>query len=163
MSRTALYRHFDAEGCLLYVGISDCLSERDKQHAATAHWHESVEKTETEWCICRDHALALERVAITYERPLHNIKHNFPEPTDDASMSKSAVIEITDTLGTDRIQAHMDVSHHAVRHARTVGMFPASWYAGLRMMCAEAGLDCPEAAFNFKSPSEPAPSPESAA
>lgn len=73
MPRTALYRHFDAEGRLLYVGISECLGERDRQHAATAHWHGDVARTETQWCLSREHALALERVAIQFEAPAHNV------------------------------------------------------------------------------------------
>ena len=75
MTRTALYRHYDAAGSLLYVGITDCLSERDKQHRANAHWHGDVHRTETEWCLSRDHASALERVAIQFEGPLHNVAH----------------------------------------------------------------------------------------
>jgi len=72
MTRTALYRHYDADGCLLYVGITDCLSERDKQHAATSHWHGSVQSTVTEWCLSRQHALDLEAVAIKHEKPEFN-------------------------------------------------------------------------------------------
>ena len=73
MARTALYRHFDADDRLLYVGISDCLSARDKQHAATAHWHVQVARTETQWCLSRNHAFALEKVAIQFETPLFNV------------------------------------------------------------------------------------------
>jgi len=74
MPRTALYRHYDAEGRLLYVGVTDCLTERDKQHASKSVWHKDVARTDTEWCLSRDHAFALERVAIEYERPLHNVQ-----------------------------------------------------------------------------------------
>ena len=73
MARTALYRHFDADGRLLYVGISDCLSARDKQHVATAHWHDQVARTETQWCLSRPHAAALEGIAINFESPAFNI------------------------------------------------------------------------------------------
>jgi len=73
MTRTALYRHYDAEGRLLYVGITDCLSERDKQHAATSHWHGNVHRTVTEWCLSRQHAMDLEAVAVRHEKPLHNV------------------------------------------------------------------------------------------
>lgn len=73
MSRTALYRHFDGSGRLLYVGITDCLHERDRQHAATKRWHADVVRTETQWCLSREHAADLERVAIKHEAPLHNV------------------------------------------------------------------------------------------
>lgn len=72
MARTALYRHFDAADRLLYVGISDCLSKRDKQHAATAHWHHEVAYSETEWCVSRSVAVVCERQAIEKEQPKYN-------------------------------------------------------------------------------------------
>ena len=75
MTRTALYRHYDAQGRLLYVGISDVLPERDRQHSATAHWFNDVHKTETQWCLSREHAADLERVAIKHEKPAHNKMH----------------------------------------------------------------------------------------
>lgn len=75
MTRTALYRHYDAAGNLLYVGISDCLSKRDKSHSATSHWHHKVNRTETVWCSCREHAKALEAVAIRFEGPQFNVCH----------------------------------------------------------------------------------------
>ena len=87
MTRTALYRHYDAAGALLYVGITDCLSGRDKQHAATAHWHADVARTETEWCVSRDHALALESVAVQFEAPLHN---KAGVPANDLPVTASA-------------------------------------------------------------------------
>ena len=76
MTRTALYRHFDVDGVLLYVGITDFLSERERQHAASASWFELVSKTTIEWCSCRAHALALEAVAVRYERPQFNVIHS---------------------------------------------------------------------------------------
>lgn len=82
MTRTALYRHYDAEGQLLYVGISDCLSERDKQHAATSHWHARVSKTTTIWYDTRLDALAAEREAIRHEKPMHNIQNVAREVCD---------------------------------------------------------------------------------
>lgn len=78
MTRTALYRHFDAQGQLLYVGISDCLSARDKQHAATAHWHGRVFKTETSWFPDRQAALIAEWEAIRDEGPAYNIRRGPP-------------------------------------------------------------------------------------
>lgn len=75
MTRTALYRHYDATGALLYVGITDCLSGRDKQHAATSHWHCNVQNTTTIWYDTRSDAIAAEREAIRNESPKHNIQN----------------------------------------------------------------------------------------
>lgn len=70
--RTALYRHYDADGRLLYVGIAGSLTRRDKQHRDHSAWFASVARTETEWLSSRDDALAAERRAIATEHPLHN-------------------------------------------------------------------------------------------
>lgn len=86
MTRTALYRHFDKEGVLLYVGISDCLSERDKQHRATAHWHNLVHHTQTMWLDDRKSARAQESIAIIREKPKHNIQSRA-----DVAVSESSI------------------------------------------------------------------------
>lgn len=70
--KTALYRHFNSDGCLLYVGITDGLSVRDKAHAATSSWHADVVRSETEWFNDRAAARAAETKAILQEKPLHN-------------------------------------------------------------------------------------------
>lgn len=73
--RTALYRHFDAGGALLYVGISLNAIARLGQHRLTASWFESIARIELEWFATREAAADAERVAIQTERPIHNIIH----------------------------------------------------------------------------------------
>ena len=72
-------------------------------------------------------------------------------------MSKPTVKTIIEALGVDAICAKLQVSHHAVRYAKTDGIFPAAWYAGLLELCAGAGIDCPLDAFNWKGQTEPQP------
>lgn len=64
--------------------------------------------------------------------------------------TKPTVIAIIDTLGAETLCARFEVTNHAVRAARVAGSFPASWYATLDVMCAEAGIECPREAFNWK-------------
>lgn len=66
-------------------------------------------------------------------------------------MSKKSVHHILDTLGAAEVAARMEVSSHMIRHARTTGLFPASWYADLKSMCDVVGIPCPLAAFNWRS------------
>jgi len=68
----ALYRHYDADGRLLYVGITDSLQERQKQHSYASEWADKVAKTEVEYALTRAHAADLERVAIRHEAPMFN-------------------------------------------------------------------------------------------
>ncbi len=74
--RCALYRHFDGAGVLLYIGISEAIVGRGKQHAATAEWARFVATTAGEWHPSRTAALAAERAAIKAERPLFNRQYN---------------------------------------------------------------------------------------
>ena len=65
-------------------------------------------------------------------------------------MNKHSVHQITDTLGGEAIATRMGVSSHMIRHARTSGMFPSSWYAALKAMCDDVGIPCPLSAFNWR-------------
>jgi len=72
--RTALYRHWDAEGQLLYVGISLSAVQRLAQHKAGSHWSDSINKVTIEYFENREAAHAAERAAVQSENPLHNIQ-----------------------------------------------------------------------------------------
>lgn len=65
-------------------------------------------------------------------------------------MNKTSVHQITKHFGADVIAATFGVTEHSVRYARTAGVFPASWYDALSIMCLEAGIACPRNAFNWK-------------
>lgn len=73
--RTALYRHFDAAGELLYVGISLCAIGRLAQHRMDKQWYQDIARVEVEWLPDRDTALAAEKLAIQTERPRYNVVH----------------------------------------------------------------------------------------
>jgi hypothetical protein len=69
----ALYRHFDSDGVLLYVGIAVDPTNRLKQHLNVSHWRDSIVRVEIERHPTREAALAAELEAIRTEKPLHNI------------------------------------------------------------------------------------------
>lgn len=77
---TALYRHFAADGTLLYVGISLSWPERTRAHRSDSRWFDQVARLEIEHFPTRDEALAAEREAIQCERPKFNIVHNRERP-----------------------------------------------------------------------------------
>lgn len=74
--RTALYRLRNAEGVLLYVGISSKPPQRWGQHAADKPWWPEVAGLSIEWCDSRTEALAVEAETIRVEKPLYNVVHN---------------------------------------------------------------------------------------
>lgn len=78
---TYLYRHFAADGALLYVGISLSWPARTKAHVQGSTWFDQVARVEIEQFPTRDEALAAERDAIKSERPRFNVVHNRPRVT----------------------------------------------------------------------------------
>jgi predicted GIY-YIG superfamily endonuclease len=75
MTRTALYRHRDTNGTLLYVGISLSVAARLARHTSTAHWFSEVARVDIEWLPTREAALVAERRAIRTEHPRCNVAH----------------------------------------------------------------------------------------
>ncbi|MFF6903544.1 GIY-YIG nuclease family protein [Streptomyces hydrogenans] len=76
-ARTALYRFYDADGGLLYVGITKRLRIRWQEHArdyATTWWPKVVTNSVT-WFPNREEAEAAEREAIRSENPGFNVLH----------------------------------------------------------------------------------------
>jgi excinuclease UvrABC nuclease subunit len=73
-SLTAVYRHFDATGRLLYVGSTGDPEARWKQHQRQSGWVMAglVDSITVEWWPSRAEARAAERVAIRAENPVYN-------------------------------------------------------------------------------------------
>ena len=71
--KTQLYRHFDVERKLLYVGISLNTFARLSQHKDHAQWFEKVAVVSIEHFETREEAMAAERSAIKMESPKFNI------------------------------------------------------------------------------------------
>lgn len=69
----SLYRHFDADHNLLYVGVSVVPLNRTLQHEKSKDWFGEVSMIKVEHFACREDALRAEKAAISKERPLYNI------------------------------------------------------------------------------------------
>lgn len=72
--QTDLYRHFDKDGVLLYVGISFRAIVRQAAHSNAAPWWDNVTTITVERLPSREAALAAEKRAVKEEKPLYN-KH----------------------------------------------------------------------------------------
>lgn len=71
--RCALYRHYDDQDVLLYVGITDNLGERTNGgHARSSDWVRFAARAEAEWHDSRELASSAERKAVREERPVFN-------------------------------------------------------------------------------------------
>jgi hypothetical protein len=72
-----LYRLYDDDGGLLYVGISYSAIARFAQHRASKPWIADVARIDIEThYVDRAEIERIERQAIADERPLHNVVHN---------------------------------------------------------------------------------------
>lgn len=81
MQKTSLYRHFDVQGRLLYIGISLNAMARLIDHRQS-HWYGDIFRVEIEHHKSRPHALYAEALAIMREKPLHNLAKPVPIDPD---------------------------------------------------------------------------------
>lgn len=98
--RTALYRLYDADRTLLYVGIAKTPEERWQQHATSPRspWWVQVVTKEVEWFESRDAADRAETAAINDERPRYNRAKVVGRPTKWGTGFRSPEINWRNTL-----------------------------------------------------------------
>jgi len=73
---TELYRFYDEQESLLYVGISINAIMRMTQHRCASSWYEQATSITIARYKTREDALQAEKEAIKNEKPTHNIHHN---------------------------------------------------------------------------------------
>ena len=76
---TSLYRHYNKDDQLLYIGVSLSAYARLSQHKANSEWAKSSVKMTTETFDNREDALKAEKNAIINECPLFNVTHKIQE------------------------------------------------------------------------------------
>jgi excisionase family DNA binding protein len=90
---TSLYRHFDKDGNLLYVGISINFLVRLSQHRDVSFWFSKIAEVKVEKFETRRMALEAETAAILKENPAHNLKRPKIESLIRAEINKEKDIE----------------------------------------------------------------------
>lgn len=78
MRGCTLYRFYDVEGRLLYVGVTSVGPSRWSDHELHKVWWVRVVRTTVEHYPDRATALAAEQAAILAEQPIHNVVHVKP-------------------------------------------------------------------------------------
>jgi ATP-dependent protease La (Lon)-like substrate-binding protein/GIY-YIG catalytic domain-containing protein len=75
VSKGFVYRHFDAEGRLMYIGSTKSIPNRTGDHQKGAPWWHDVARITVERYPTREEAYAVEKIAIKSEKPKYNKIH----------------------------------------------------------------------------------------
>jgi hypothetical protein len=130
MPMTQLYRHFDSEGQLLYVGISISALERYKQHSGT-EWFPSVSQITVEHFPTREEAAKAEVLAIKTEKPKFNIRHLNSKPKRIAKETPELIHLLQKAINKNGSQIAvakiLKVSPQRLNNWITVGRMPSGW------------------------------------
>ena len=143
--RTALYRHYNAKGELLYVGVSLSPMARTSKHAQSSDWFNDVVRIDIDWHNDRKSALEAEKALIKAENPFFNIDHNLKRVADPENIKTTGEI-ITQAGGAVAVAQRIGISSAGVR-AMAYRVLPAAWYFAL---CDMTGQTLPRHLFSFK-------------
>lgn len=77
--RPCVYRHYDAEERLLYVGACANYDRRMDAHRCKAVWFKDIRRSAVEFYPSMREANKAENEAIWFEKPLHNVRRTMPE------------------------------------------------------------------------------------
>jgi hypothetical protein len=138
--KCALYRHFDADGSLLYIGVTSDPTKRTAAHKKNSPWFAEVARTEIEWQPSRADALLAETISIGKESPRNNIH--------SAGKTRGAA-EFIDRVGKEYLASRLGVTFTAVRNAHWRDRMPAYWALIVATICVEQGVRCPSHAFGW--------------
>lgn len=132
---TALYRFFDADDRLLYVGIAVNPPARWQGHKGEKDWWYAATRATLTWFDSRAEAEKAEAEAIETEHPLHNrlLRHyGLLEP----NLEVMPIEEARKVLGQRLSKAHDEGMHTAIaRHGTVMGVIvPIDWYRRARQL-----------------------------
>ncbi len=119
--QTAVYRFFDVDDVLLYVGITKNFEARKQQHKGTKTWWAEVDSDRTivTWYDDEPTALRAELDAINGEHPVHNV-----DRTNRHYRSRREVGKAKYYMGTAEIRRELGVSRQRVQQLTNSAGFP---------------------------------------
>ena len=96
LGATTIYRAFDIDGTLLYVGISKNIGRRLREHEKSSiWWSEAVDGGRIEFECAWGERAEVERheaALIRSEKPVYNVTHNTNSPADQLMIRKDALV-----------------------------------------------------------------------
>ena len=82
--KTALYKHKDAQGNIIYVGVAKNIGARSAQHLHNSEWQAEIASIDVEWYKNSLLAELMEIKLIKSLRPKYNRAHNNNKPLNHA-------------------------------------------------------------------------------
>lgn len=153
MTEAHLYRHFDANGDLLYVGTSLSAVKRLGQHKYNSVWFSQIARVDIEMFESRNLALQAEEIAIKSEFPLYNVIYarqplSEPDPDREAKILKMIedaydgveyAVDGLEFFGEKKMDILRNMALITIRGASIKNLFNGRVYSG--RMLGEAVLD----------------------
>lgn len=119
---TALYRHFDARGELLYVGVTVDPVRRWAEHLETSIWARFAAKSYVTWHPTQETARQAERDAILWEDPVFNTCR--PQPMRQVNARKIRYLKTGNGGGWRRVPCKFEIGAFCV----TCGPDAERWF-----------------------------------
>lgn len=137
MTRTAIYRHYDAASALLYIGIAKDPWRRMLAHQKAQPWADEIASMSVEWHDSREQAEAAERRLILAERPSYNVHMN----------PASEMARFANLVGHEVLAKNLGLGISSIQNAVVRGKFPCSWGYVIACTVLDTGHRCPNSAF----------------
>jgi DNA-binding transcriptional regulator YiaG len=115
MPNAFVYRHYDAGGRLLYVGMTLKPIQRLEYHRYTSSWVGEIRTIKIQPCANRGEAIAFEREAIRNESPLFNFAVIEAARTPLTAFQKVVSARVADS-STGEVARQCGVSKSLVSH-----------------------------------------------
>lgn len=121
-----LYRFYDEDGQLLYVGITRQLGVRWDTHARESAWVRQATRATLEHFDSKTEALVAETAAIVEERPQWNRLHNEAVRPPLPRRPLAATSDGTE-MSVSEVAAYLSVSQATVRRYEGKGLLAPAW------------------------------------
>lgn len=129
--RYALYRFFDAQGALLYIGRTNDMNRRGDHHARNQGWWPDVARCTVEFLADFEALVDAEIAAILAEKPRHNIIHNgVVVAPEHESEWRNPILTISARVTAAADALHGDCRTHAEDY------FAGAWRQPMTAPCA---------------------------
>lgn len=109
-----LYRHYDSEGKLLYIGISTNITARIAAHRSNSHWFDQVSIIKIENFSCLKELRFAEKKAVEQEEPFYNTVYN----------TNNKVFKERDLLGLHELADYLNIPAGRIRMDIQLKRFP---------------------------------------